>query len=169
MFSGFSSNSYYHYPIFIIEKLNMSPEEKLFVPKVPLEQIMTKQVICVNVEDTLDTLDELFNAKHIHHVPVLDMDNQIVGIISTTDMDQTKWGRSFIMNRDHKDMDQVLLKTYRTVDIMSSSVITMKKTDTMRDAVAKFNEGKIRIIPIVEDKRVVGIVSPMDIINHLLK
>ncbi len=147
----------------------MNPEVKILVPKVLLENIMTEQVICVSVEDTLDTIDKLFETKPIHHVPVLDKDQRIVGIISTTDMDQTKWGKSFIMDRDHKDVDQALLQTYRTVDIMSSSVTTLRKTNTLRDAVAKFNEGKIRVIPIVEDEQVIGIVSPMDIINYLLK
>ena len=133
-----------------------------------LENIMTPDVICVTTEDTLDYIDDLFSQKGIHHVPVLDQDKHIVGIISTTDMDKTRWGKSIIMDTDPNDIDSVLLKTYRSVDIMSSALVTMNKSNTVGDAVEKFNEGRIRVIPIVEENQVVGIVSPIDIINYLL-
>ena len=146
----------------------MQAKRKDVQSSILLENIMTQNVICVHTEDTLDYIDELFKQKGIHHVPVVDQSKHIVGIISTTDMDKTRWGKSIIMDTDPNDIDAVLLKTYRTVDIMSSALFTMDKTHTIGDAVEKFNEGKIRVIPIVEDNQVIGIVSPIDIINYLL-
>jgi len=146
----------------------MQVKKKELQSNILLENIMTQDVICVSTEDTLDHIDELFKQKGIHHVPVLDKSKHIVGIISTTDMDKTRWGKSIIMDTDPNDIDEVLLKTYRTVDIMSSALFSMDRTHTIGDAVEKFNEGKIRIIPIVEDNQVIGIVSPLDIINYLL-
>ena len=43
--------------------------------------IMTKHVVCVRMDDTLEAVREILSTRRIHHVVVLDK-QQVVGIIS---------------------------------------------------------------------------------------
>ena len=135
----------------------------------PIKNIMTSKVICVSSEDTLDRVQAIFSEKKIHHLPVLDLNNSLIGLISTSDLDKACWGKSMIMETDNLDStNQVLFRTYRTVDIMSEPVITLSPSDFIKDAILKFMEGNFRAIPIVHKNEVVGILSPLDILNHLI-
>ncbi len=53
--------------------------------------------------------------------------------------------------------------------VMSTAVITAKKTDTLRHIQALMKENYITGLPIVEDRRLLGIVSVDDILNALDK
>ena len=60
-----------------------------------------------------------------------------------------------------------LIYQLKIKDVMSSAVITAKKTDTMRHVQALMRENYISGLPIVEDKKLLGIVSIEDIIMVL--
>ncbi|ABB14761.1 acetoin utilization AcuB family protein [Carboxydothermus hydrogenoformans] len=48
-------------------------------------------------------------------------------------------------------------------DIMTRELITVKSTDTIREAMAKGHEKRIRHLPVVDDGKLVGIVSDRDL------
>ena len=60
-----------------------------------------------------------------------------------------------------------LIYQLKIKDVMNSSVITAKKTDTMQHIKDLMRENYITGLPIVEDKALVGIVSIEDIIMSL--
>jgi CBS domain-containing protein len=47
--------------------------------------IMTSPLITVNQDDTLQDCSKVMMKNHIHHIPVVDKDNRLVGMISATD------------------------------------------------------------------------------------
>jgi CBS domain-containing protein len=51
----------------------------------PVEEIMTRRVICVKPENTTDECMALMTDKHIRHLPVVEKD-ELVGIISIGDI-----------------------------------------------------------------------------------
>jgi CBS domain-containing protein len=51
----------------------------------PVSEIMTKKVICVRAEQTIEECMALMTDKHIRHLPVL-VDNQLAGVISIGDV-----------------------------------------------------------------------------------
>jgi CBS domain-containing protein len=62
-----------------------------------------------------------------------------------------------------------LIYQLKIKDVMNSAVITAKKNDTMRHIQAVMRENYITGIPIIEDLRLVGIVSVDDIVTALDK
>ena len=46
-----------------------------------VQEIMVRDVICVNPTDTLQKVKELLINNRIHHVPVVENDMKLVGIV----------------------------------------------------------------------------------------
>ncbi len=51
-----------------------------------VREIMTSQVVCVSPEQTLDECMALMTARHIRHLPVVDRDERVVGVVSIGDV-----------------------------------------------------------------------------------
>ncbi|MCK4304993.1 MAG: CBS domain-containing protein [Candidatus Eisenbacteria sp.] len=52
---------------------------------VPVSDLMTKRIIFVGPEETIDTCMKLMTAKRIRHLPVLD-DGRLIGLVSVGDV-----------------------------------------------------------------------------------
>ena len=53
--------------------------------------------------------------------------------------------------------------------IMTTKVMTCRWTDTVSLIMEKMTEGKFRHLPVVEERRVVGVISIGDVVKHRLK
>ncbi|RMF44874.1 MAG: CBS domain-containing protein [Anaerolineae bacterium] len=51
-----------------------------------VREIMTSQVICVSPEQTIDECMALMTARHIRHLPVVDSNQRVCGVISIGDV-----------------------------------------------------------------------------------
>ena len=51
-----------------------------------VQEIMTSRVVCVRPEQTMEECMELMTDKHIRHLPVLDDEKRLVGLISIGDV-----------------------------------------------------------------------------------
>ena len=53
--------------------------------EIPVSQIMTSDVLCVNLDNSCEDCMQLFTNKRIRHLPVVD-DGKLVGIVSIGDV-----------------------------------------------------------------------------------
>ena len=136
---------------------------------IPLRLIMQKNVVTVSSENTLDKVASIFKHGKFHHLPVININYDLIGIISTTDFDKFSWGKSFFNNDRKMEINEMLYKTNRTVDIMTPHVFTLSPDHLVEEAIHSFKKFSFRAIPIVEDDKVVGIITPMDILNYIAK
>ena len=83
--------------------------------------------------------------------------SNLEGIISERD-----YTRKVILNNRSSS-------TTRVSEIMTSEVITIKLDNTADEALRTMSENHIRHLPVVEDDKVVGILSIMDVIKTILK
>jgi len=51
-----------------------------------IEQVMTKNVVCVSNSTTIKEAAEILAKKEFHALPVVDQDSVLVGIVTTTDL-----------------------------------------------------------------------------------
>lgn len=51
----------------------------------PVREIMTKKVVCVRPENTIEECMALMTDKHIRHLPVL-VDDRVIGLVSIGDL-----------------------------------------------------------------------------------
>ena len=106
-------------------------------------------------EDTVKTASQNLHEKKIGSMPVLDKNNNVIGIISERDLSQFIYSERFNINLPVK---QIMTKKLVTCDLNTSV------TELMKEMTKK----KIRHILIIEDKKLLGIVSIGDVVNHLI-
>jgi CBS domain-containing protein len=136
--------------------------------RIPLSEVMTKFPVTVNTEDPLSEVQDIFEEYHIHHLPVLSNDRQIVGIISKSDMDQLTWGVSLFKNHNREEYNEALMHTRRAKDVMTPNVYTLDVDDSIDDAYSVFRAEHFRAIPVLENGDLVGIVTPIDLVKPFI-
>lgn len=146
------------------------------------EDIMTRNVVTVFTKSTLQDLVEIFFSKKVSGVPVVDENSMLVGIISKTDlvthglekelhsiMGQKMSGSSSI---DLPDFDNLLgpEPSSATVEgIMTTPVITAKPSTGISEIVGIMLKNKIHRVIIINNGKVEGIVTSMDLLRLLDK
>ena len=123
-----------------------------------VSEIMTRDVITTTPEtDVVYAFEKLMEYK-ISCLPVVDGD-ELIGIITATDV-----GHNLIL-------DKYELGT-KVEEIMVKDVVTISPEDTLKTAIDVMKEaipgsGILNQIPIVEDGKLIGIISDGDIIQEV--
>jgi len=128
--------------------------------QVPLSDIMTGDLIFLHPEDSLKKVDDTFEQYNIHHIPVVDEDEKLCGIVSRIDF--LKANHLFGLFNDN------LFRELSVGDIMTESVTTAEPADTIALALGIFQKNLIRALPIVEDEKLVGLVTTYDILDYFI-
>jgi len=123
-----------------------------------VKEIMTKDVITTTSDiDVVYAFEKLMKHK-ISSLPVVE-DDKLIGIITATDV-----GHNLIL-------DKYELGT-SVEEIMIKSVITVSPEDTLEDAInimktGVSSSGILNQLPVVENGKLVGIISDGDIIQEI--
>ena len=128
--------------------------------EVQLSDIMTGDLIFLNPEDSLRKVDEIFDNYTIHHIPVVDENEKLKGIISRIDF--LKANHLFGL------FNESSFRELTVEDIMTVSLTTAEPTDTIALALGVFQKNLIRALPIVEDERLVGLVTTYDLLDYFI-
>jgi CBS domain-containing protein len=119
-----------------------------------ISSIMTTKVISVKPEDSLEVVKKLLFERHIHHLPVADADNKLVGIITSWDL--IKSNKRF---EEYGD--------FKVSDLMTTKVATLSPNDPVGAAAMVFLRHLFHGVPIIDDDRnLVGIVTTHDILKY---
>tara|TARA_B100001059_G_C17416722_1_gene371131 strand:- start:128 stop:574 length:447 start_codon:yes stop_codon:yes gene_type:complete len=129
-----------------------------------LSEIMSTRVVSVHLDDSIQSLRELFDATGFHHLLVV-QNNRVEGIIS--DRDLLKNISPFVDTISEKQRDRATLDR-RAHQIMTREVITLSPQHKIVDAIHLFNNHKISCIPVVNaEKQPVGMVSWRDVMAFM--
>ena len=125
------------------------------VYELKVEQAMTKDVITVKPEDTMDHVKNILREHKISGTPVTEGD-ELVGIVSIEDVI-----RSLL---DGKTKEEVR-------DKMSTNVVTMYSDEPLVHVINQFEKHGFGRFPVIDrkSKKLVGIISKVDIIRCLLR
>ncbi|NDV90918.1 CBS domain-containing protein [Alteromonas sp. 345S023] len=126
--------------------------------------IMSSRVVSVHMDDSLQSLRELFVATGFHHL-VVEHDNKLQGIIS--DRDLLKTISPFVDTISERQKDRATLDR-KAHQIMTREVITLHPESAIFTAIELFNNNKISCIPIVDkNSHTVGMLSWRDIMKFM--
>ena len=127
-----------------------------------VQQIMTKKVVTIELDDSLAMVKEIFDNLKFHHLLVVES-NKLVGVVSDRDLLKALSPNLGSISATLKD-EATLNK--RVHQIMTSKLVTLHPDATISDAVNLFNTHKVSCIPVVDNEfRPLGIVSWRDILR----
>ncbi len=117
-----------------------------------VKEIMTRNVISVRPDRPLREAAEIMADNHIGCL-VVRTDGKLAGIITDRDI------LVFIADESHRNLD-----SYKVKDAMTEYVITIRSTSTVEKAAELMTGNRIKKIPVLDDDRLVGIITMSDII-----
>ncbi|WP_171263420.1 HPP family protein [Acinetobacter silvestris] len=121
------------------------------------QDIMSKDVICLHAEDDIHEALDKFKRVNLMSLPVVNLENELVGTLALYDI--VEW---FKRAADPRASWEHLVK-----QIMDRKVVTVKPSQTIQDLIPYFVEKSFNYIPVVEQQKLVGIVSRADMIAAL--
>ncbi|KAB3533439.1 CBS domain-containing protein [Alkaliphilus serpentinus] len=145
------------------------------------KDIMTKEVIAVKKDDTVENVIKLLMDHNISGLPVIDEDQKVVGIVTEGDLIYRSKKLqipsyftildSYIFLENPKTINEQLRKMvgYKVEDIMTVDVISVDEDEEVEEIATLMTNKKVNRVPVVKDGRLVGIVSRRDIIRAYSK
>lgn len=133
--------------------------------RVPVSQIMTKNVVTLSTKDDLVTAEELFKKNRIRHIPVTS-GKDVLGMLSYTDLMRISFADA--IDEHEKDVDTMVYNMFTIEQVMVKDVICVSPQATVHEVAAFLSQKEFHALPVVDDDKLVGIVTTTDLINYLL-
>ena len=119
---------------------------------------MAKDPITIKKGDNLNKAHKLMAKNSIRHLPVMDR-GKLLGIITESDVRGAFLSMS---NRDGNSADPAKMKV---LDYMTKDPLTVNPTTNMEDAALLIYKNKVGGLPVVDGKKLVGIITTMDMLG----
>ena len=133
--------------------------------RTPISEIMTKDVITLNHTDELETAERLFKKHHIRHIPVVSGDN-IIGILSYTDLLRISFADA--VDEDEDSVDTVVYNMFSIEQVMAKNLVSVSPDTLIKEVAEILAKKEFHALPVVDDNKLVGIVTTTDLINYLI-
>lgn len=131
---------------------------------VPVSQIMTKNIMKLSLSDKLSTAEAMFKKNHIRHLPVVH-DERIVGMLSYNDLLRISFADAV---NDEEDVETTVYEMFSIEQVMTKKVVSIDSSTTVKEAGSLFLQHDFHALPVVDDDRLVGIVTTTDVIRFFL-
>ncbi|WNG48773.1 CBS domain-containing protein [Archangium minus] len=115
--------------------------------------LMTTPVKSVSPETPLSEIALLFADAHIGGVPVTNSEEHVLGIISEADI-----MNALLAGRPLSTLAE---------EVMTSRVHTVDEFDLTDEVMELFRKHRIHHLPVVREKRLLGMITPSDVIRFL--
>jgi len=145
------------------------------------KDIMTREVITVTPELSVQELATLLLTRKIGGAPVVDGDGKLLGVVTESDLiDQGKNVHiptvvsildSFLFLESPNRMDQEFKKMLgRTVgDICAKEMVTVSEDAPLSDIATIMSEKRVHTLPVLSGGELVGVIGKTDLIRAISK
>lgn len=145
-----------------------------------IKDIMTKEVITVKENDTVEKCANLLITHNLSGLPVLDIEGKVKGMVTEGDLIRRAsriegppalevLGGIFYLESPKHFMEKLERSMGSTAgEIMTDEVITVEPDKLIEDAATLLVRNKIKRLPVVDSEgKLLGIVSRKDIMGYL--
>ncbi|RLB05857.1 MAG: hypothetical protein DRG83_01585 [Deltaproteobacteria bacterium] len=145
------------------KQINYNVRKGIQMP-VEVREIMSPDPVVLTVDDELSLAHDIMSLGRIRHLPVVE-GSKLVGIISQRDLFRASLasvlGDDYDKNREH-------LKSIKIREIMVKNVISVSPGMSLQEAGRIMLKEKIGCLPVVEDEKLVGLITETDLLSFLI-
>ncbi|MYL72660.1 CBS domain-containing protein [Halobacillus litoralis] len=127
-----------------------------------VEEIMKEKVITLSPEETIEKALKLLHEHHIRHIPIINEENEVIGIVSDRDVRDAS-PSVFDKETAHEELKNPIRS------IMTSPVTTVHPLDFVEEVASIFYEQEIACVPVTRDEKLVGIITEKDMLYTLIQ
>lgn len=126
----------------------------------PVSELMSRDLVVLQPDSTLQEVERCFRAYNIHHVPVVDEGGRLKGLVTRSDASRA----NHLLAYFRQDFDSVLVK-----DIMTRQLATLPPNAPVQQAAEIFLSNIMHAMPVVDGDTLVGIITTQDLLKYLLE
>ena len=127
-----------------------------------VRDVMTADPTTLKRNDKLTLADDIMRLGRVRHLPVVDDDDQtVVGIVTQRDLFRDALAEALGYGRHAQ---RKLLDTLSVKDVMATEVVTASPDASLVEAAKILTERKIGCLPVVENGKLVGILTEGDFV-----
>ncbi|HAM50902.1 MAG TPA: hypothetical protein DCP92_09525 [Nitrospiraceae bacterium] len=144
------------------------------------KDIMTRDVITVSPDTTVEELGRLFIEKGISGAPVVDSQGKTIGIVTENDL-ISKNSRLHIptilrlfdafipLGTSKLELEIKKMAASTVGDVCSRRVITIHEEAAMDEIASLMNDKKIHLLPVEKEGKVIGIIGKKDLLKGIAR
>jgi len=125
-----------------------------------ISRVMTKNPVYVHPDASVTEARSLMDREKISHLPVLDKNNTLTGIVTRKDL--IKASPSQATTLDMYEISYLLTKM-KTAEIMEKKVITVDENEVVEEAALLMADKSIGCLPVMRGSLLVGIITDTDL------
>ncbi|HCU24447.1 MAG TPA: hypothetical protein DF383_05455 [Deltaproteobacteria bacterium] len=134
--------------------------------KIKVRDLMTKRVFSIQADEDLARLNDLMGEIHVRHVPVVDDEGAVIGIVSHRDLLRSALDTGGMLPvSEQRD----LLKNTLVREVMVTEVETTDPEQDIQEAGRLMLDNKLGCLPVVEGDRLVGILTEADFVKYVVE
>lgn len=141
-----------------------------------VSDFMTKNVVSIEANKTVEDAARLMLEKNISVLPVVDSTSHLIGIITESDFIGKEANVPHAVGPVTRVLGQILydggveeiylkVKHYPIEKVMTRNPFTLRPNDNLSDVVSVMNSKKLKKIPVIEDNKLLGIVTRHDVVR----
>lgn len=143
-----------------------------------VREVMTTPVVTVRRTTPLKDVAQLLVENRVSGLPVVDVDGTVLGVVSEADFLVKESGEGAVRHRplarilgDSRTSRSQLDKVHatRTADAMTAPAITIEPGRPIGEAARLMTLRNVNRLPVVEDGRLVGIVTRADLVRAYVR
>lgn len=128
-----------------------------------VRDLMQTEVATLQVSDHLDLADDVMKLGRIRHMPVEDK-GRVVGMLTQRDLFRA--GISSVLGFRPTSEREWLSKVV-VAEAMTAPALTITPEAPLAEAVRMMIDKRIGCLPVVQDERLVGLLSETDVLRYL--
>jgi CBS domain-containing membrane protein len=127
-----------------------------------IAEVMTTDVYTLNPDDTLAQARSLMVEKHIRHIPVVDSEQQLVGLVTHRDLLAAADSALASEGDEQRSRREQSTPVSR---VMTMKLASVDENASLRGAALHLQKYKHGCLPVVTDGRLVGIITDSDYVG----
>jgi CBS domain-containing membrane protein len=147
-----------------VYEANYDSADEGFTPLV--RDLMTEKVVTLFANENLKVLDMAMEWMNIRHIPVVDSEHRLQGLVTHRDL--LKVSVSALAGLKKGEVDDINEKIIIS-DIMQEEVRSISPDATLGDAAEILATHKFGCLPVVENEKLVGIITEADFVKAFVK
>lgn len=133
--------------------------------RVPVSQIMSKDLAILNPTQSLYEAEKLFKEKGIRHIPVTEGD-KLVGVLSYSDLLKISYAD---VTEGEEEVEAIVYDMFTIPQVMAKVPVTITPETTIKEVIEILAKQTFHSLPVVENDELVGIVTTTDLLNYFLE
>lgn len=137
------------------------------IANIKINKLMTTKVKTVNPLDVMTVVSDIFAKNNFNHLPVIDEENQLIGMISRMDYNKILTTFSIFNTVRAEAKNKRIQQSLLVKDVMSKQVISLRPNSQISKAFEIFRKNSIHALPLVDDNnQVIGMITTFDLLNY---